>query len=60
MKILYAIQATGNGHISRAKEIIPALMKRAQVDILISGTQAEVILPYKIAYKYKGLRFGNK
>ena len=23
MKVLYAIQSTGNGHISRAKEIIP-------------------------------------
>lgn len=57
MRILYAIQATGNGHISRAKEIIPALKKRALVDILISGTQAEIRLPYKIAYKYKGLGF---
>ena len=57
MKILYAIQGTGNGHLSRAKEIIPALLKRAQVDILISGTQAEVVLPYTIKYKYKGLSF---
>ena len=45
MKILYAIQGTGNGHLSRAKEIIPALMNRAQVDILgkwyrISGKTA--------------------
>jgi len=23
MKILYAIQGTGNGHISRAREIVP-------------------------------------
>jgi UDP:flavonoid glycosyltransferase YjiC (YdhE family) len=23
MKILYAIQGTGNGHVSRAREIIP-------------------------------------
>ncbi|WP_298264602.1 glycosyltransferase family protein [uncultured Lutibacter sp.] len=57
MKILYAIQGTGNGHLSRAKEIIPALLKRAQVDILVSGTQAEVTLPYKIKYKLKGLSF---
>ena len=57
MKILYAIQGTGNGHVSRAKEIIPALLKRAQVDILISGTQAEISLPYEVKYAYKGLSF---
>lgn len=57
MRILYAIQGTGNGHLSRAKEIIPALLKRAQVDILISGTQAEVVLPYNVDYVYKGLSF---
>ncbi|NLP57657.1 glycosyltransferase family protein [Lutibacter sp. B1] len=57
MKILYAIQGTGNGHVSRAKEIIPALLKRAQVDVLISGTQAEITLPYDIKYAYKGLSF---
>jgi len=57
MKILYAIQGTGNGHLSRAKEIIPSLLKRAQVDIMISGTQAEVTLPYKIKYRYTGFSF---
>ncbi len=57
MKILYAIQGTGNGHLSRAKDIIPALLKRAQVDILISGTQAEIVLPYDVDYVYKGLSF---
>lgn len=29
MKILYAVQGTGNGHITRAAEIIPALEKEA-------------------------------
>lgn len=57
MRILYAIQGTGNGHLSRAKEIIPALLKRAQVDILMSGTQAEIVLPYKVDFVYKGLSF---
>ena len=28
MKILYAIQGTGNGHISRARDIIPILKKK--------------------------------
>lgn len=57
MKILYAIQGTGNGHLSRAKEIIPALLKRAQVDILVSGTQAEIELPFDVNYKFVGLSF---
>jgi uncharacterized protein (TIGR00661 family) len=57
MRILYAVQGTGNGHLSRAKDIIPALLKRAQVDILISGTQAEIVLPYDVDFVYKGLSF---
>ena len=57
MKILYAVQATGNGHLSRAKEIIPALINRAQVDVLVSGTQAEVTINQPIKYTYKGLSF---
>lgn len=57
MKILYAIQGTGNGHLSRAKDVIPALMKRAQVDILISGVQADIDLPFPVKYRYKGLSF---
>ena len=57
MKILYAIQATGNGHLSRAKEIIPAILKRAQVDIAVSGTESEIDLPFPIKYRYKGISF---
>lgn len=57
MKILYAIQATGNGHLSRAKDVIPALMKRADVDVVISGVQADLDLPFPIKYRYHGLSF---
>jgi uncharacterized protein (TIGR00661 family) len=57
MKILYAIQGTGNGHVSRARDIIPILKKNHEVDILISGTQADVQLPFPIKYKYRGLGF---
>ena len=57
MKILYAIQGTGNGHISRAKDIIPILQLKGDVDILVSGTQADIELPYPIKYKFKGLSF---
>lgn len=57
MKILYAIQGTGNGHLSRAMEIIPYLKKRAEVDLLVSGVHAELKLPYEIKYKFKGAGF---
>lgn len=57
MKILYAIQGTGNGHLARAIEIVPALKKRAQVDVLVSGTQADIDIPFPVQYHYKGLSF---
>ncbi len=57
MKILYAIQGTGNGHISRAKEIIPALNSRVQVHVLVSGTQSEIELPFPVKYRFKGISF---
>jgi uncharacterized protein (TIGR00661 family) len=57
MKILYAIQGTGNGHISRARDIIPHLQSFCQCDILISGTQCDVELGYPVKYRLKGLSF---
>jgi len=54
---LYAIQGTGNGHISRAKDIIPILQQQGELDILVSGTQADIRLPYNITYDFKGLSF---
>ena len=57
MKVLYAIQATGNGHVSRANEIIPILQKKCELDIIISGTQADVELNHAIKYRKKGLCF---
>ena len=57
MKILYAIQGTGNGHLSRALEIIPILQKKGTLDILVSGTQADLSLPYPVKYRLCGLSF---
>ncbi|MFX0555598.1 glycosyltransferase family protein [Maribacter sp. CXY002] len=58
MKVLYAIQGTGNGHLSRAKDVIPALLKHnIDLDILISGTQADIQIPYRVKYRLKGLSF---
>ena len=57
MKILYAIQGTGNGHISRSKKIIKHLIEHAKVDILVSESQHEINLGYEIKYKLNGLGF---
>ncbi len=57
MKVLYAIQGTGNGHLSRARDIVPILQKQTSLDILVSGTQADITLPYPIRYQLKGMSF---
>ena len=57
MKVLYAIQGTGNGHVSRANEIIPLLQQKCDLDILLSGTQADLNLNFPVKYKLKGLSF---
>jgi len=58
MKILYSIQATGNGHISRAKEIVPYLKEYGEVNCMLSGDNSQLStndLPIK--YRSKGLSF---
>jgi len=55
MKIFYAIQATGNGHISRAMELLPWLQKFGTVDIFLSGANSTLSLNAPIKYRSKGL-----
>lgn len=57
MKILYAIQGTGNGHISRALEIVPILQKKGNVDVLVSASQWELQTSFDIKYKLHGFGF---
>jgi len=57
MRILYAIQGTGNGHLARATEIVPLLKSMAQTDVLVSGTQSDLKVPFKIDYQFSGLSF---
>ena len=57
MRILYAIQGTGNGHLARATEVIPQLYKLAETDILVSGTQGDIQLPFPVKYKFYGISF---
>lgn len=57
-RILYAIQGTGNGHLSRALDIVPLLQARAsRVDLLVSGPPADVQLPFEVRYRYHGMGF---
>lgn len=54
MKILYALQGTGNGHIARANELIPKFKQVAEVDVFVSGNNTQ--LPLDGFYKQnKGL-----
>lgn len=55
MKIFYAVQATGNGHISRAMELLPHLTKYGEVDIFLSGNNSTLQLSAPIKYRSKGL-----
>jgi uncharacterized protein (TIGR00661 family) len=57
VKILYAIQGTGNGHIARTEEIAPLLNEYGKVDLFVSGSQADIKLSMPIKYKSKGLSF---
>jgi len=57
MKILFAVQGTGNGHVSRAMELLPILRQYAQVDVLISGIQCDLALELSVKYRYRGLGF---
>ncbi len=57
MRILYAIQGTGNGHLARATEIVPILRKYGEVDVLVSGIQGDLHLPFEVKYRLFGLSF---
>lgn len=57
MRILYGIQGTGNGHLSRAKEFIPHLREAGQLDLLVSGTSSEISLNHPILHRKTGLSY---
>lgn len=55
MKILYAVQATGNGHISRAMTLLPHLQRYGTVDIFLSGSNANLELDAPVKYRSRGI-----
>lgn len=64
MNILYGVQGTGNGHISRSREVVRCLKERGHnVDVLVSGRSSENLWdmedfePYTV---YRGLTFSTR
>lgn len=63
MNILYGIQGTGNGHMSRSREIVSQLKERHTVHCVLSGREKkdyfdiEPFAPYTI---FKGITFSHK
>jgi uncharacterized protein (TIGR00661 family) len=55
MKILYSVQATGNGHISRSMELLPYLEQYGHVDIFLSGANSSLALDAPVKFRSKGL-----
>ncbi|GGF06874.1 glycosyltransferase family protein [Hymenobacter cavernae] len=57
-RVLYAIQGTGNGHLSRALDIVPLLQQRvSHLDVLVSGPPADLALPFSVRHQCHGLGF---
>lgn len=56
-RILYAVQGTGNGHLARSLEIVPLLNELGDTDVLVSGIQGDIQLPFPVRYQFYGLSF---
>lgn len=55
MRILYAVQATGNGHIARAIELVPFLSQYGTVDVFLSGSNASLRPDLPVKFRSKGI-----
>lgn len=62
LKILYAVQATGNGHIARAMQLLPYLEQYGEVDVFLSGSNSNLDAALPVKYRSKGLSlfYGNR
>lgn len=58
MKILYGIQLTGNGHLTRSLQIIKELKHRGhEIEIITSGSNSQLSIPYEIKERKEGISF---
>ena len=55
MNILYAVQGTGNGHISRAIQLYPFLKCYGNVDFFISGSNSDLKTDLPVVGRSKGI-----
>ena len=63
MKILYGIQLTGNGHITRSSQLIKSLIDNGfDIDVITSGNNSQLNIPFKIKKHFEGLSmyYGSK
>ena len=57
MKVLYALQGTGNGHVSRARELVPHFEQVCDLDVAMTGSQSQLGLDNEPDYQLSGLSF---
>lgn len=55
MRILYALQGTGNGHFARAQKILPILEEYGDLDVFVSGSNSQLQLENYQFKHHKGL-----
>jgi uncharacterized protein (TIGR00661 family) len=56
MKILYGIQSTGNGHITRSSKLVQKLaVSGCFVDVIFSGNNSQIKFPFPIKHNFSGL-----
>lgn len=55
MNILYAVQGTGNGHISRAIQLYPFLKEYGNIDFFISGSNSALKTDLPVIGRSKGI-----
>jgi uncharacterized protein (TIGR00661 family) len=55
MNILYAVQGTGNGHISRAIQLYPFLKTYGNVDFYVSGSNLDLKTDLPVIGRSKGV-----
>ncbi|MCG8345437.1 MAG: hypothetical protein MI685_09835 [Chlorobiales bacterium] len=57
MKILFGVQGTGNGHISRSRELVTSLRDFGhEVDVVISGRREEELKEIEVFSPYRVLK----
>ena len=57
MKVLYAFQGTGNGHHTRAVELLPLLRRMADVDVWVSGGGMNRSFDVDVDRRFHGVGF---